>query len=220
MKGPYETTTPDDRVSVRRILAYSGAMAVHAALFAFLMAPVTHEAAAATETTKVSVTIYTPPPPPPPLPPIPNPPTVPVKHTPPPPRPNTPPPPQPLEPNDMVEHVDKIDEGPVTPQTVIPVESHDTGPVTAKSGELSIIRGRLAYNAKIRNLAGRVELRILVGTDGKPVEILIEKSSGEPRLDNEAKRQAKDWVFTAAIRNGEKVMAWAVVPIVFQLDQG
>jgi protein TonB len=219
MTTPYETTTPNDRLSLRRILAYSGALAVHLGLFAFLMAPVSHEAAAATELPKVQITFYTPEPPPPPPPPIPAPPPVPVRHAPPP-RPNTPPPPQPIDKNDMVELVKELDTGPANNDPVIPVEPPSTGPITAKSGELSIVRGRLAYNAKIRNLAGRVELRILVGTDGRPVEILIEKSSGEPRLDQEAKRQARDWVFTAAVRNGEKVMAWAVVPIVFQLEQG
>lgn len=219
MNDPYETNTPDDRLSVRRILAYSGAIAVHAALFAFLMAPVSHEAAAAAADHKVQITFIPPPPPPPPPPPkIPDPPPIVrvVKHTPPPPAQITTPPP----PNVIVEVVKPEPPGPQSDDPVIPVEPHDTGPITAKSGELSIIRGRLAYNAKIRNLAGRVELRILVGTDGRPVEILIEKSSGEPRLDQEAKRQARDWVFTAAIRNGEKVMAWAVVPIVFQLEQG
>lgn len=221
MKDPFETTTPTDRLSLRRILAYSGALAVHVGLFAFLMYPVSHEAQASdARDTRVVIDFHEPPPPPPPPPPpIPDPPPI-VKlvkrQAPPPPAPVTTPP----EPNRIVEVVPPGPPGPPDDGPVIPVEPQATGPITAKSGELSIVRGRLAYNAKIRNLAGRVELRILVGTDGRPVEIVIEKSSGEPRLDQEAKRQAKDWVFTPAIRNGEKVLAWAVVPIVFQLDQG
>jgi len=64
---------------------------------------------------------------------------------------------------------------------------------------------------------GQVVLRVLVGTDGKPAEILINKSSGSERLDRAAKEAVSRWTSEPAKRNTLSVSAWVLVPITFQL---
>ena len=68
---------------------------------------------------------------------------------------------------------------------------------------------------------GVVLLRVLVGTDGKPIEVSIEKSSGHRVLDREAQRHVlRTWTFRPAMRDGQAVQAVGIVPIDFNLDRG
>lgn len=70
-------------------------------------------------------------------------------------------------------------------------------------------------------LEGVVLLRVLVGIDGKPVEVSIEKSSGHRVLDREAQRHVlRNWTFQPAMRDGQAVQAVGLVPIDFALDRG
>lgn len=71
------------------------------------------------------------------------------------------------------------------------------------------------------SLEGVVLLRVLVGADGKPVEVTIEKSSGHRVLDREAQRHVlRTWTFRPATRDGQAVQAVGIVPIDFNLDRG
>ena len=66
---------------------------------------------------------------------------------------------------------------------------------------------------------GRVMLRILVGIDGRPVEVTVQKSSGNRNLDRTAREHVlKSWTFKPAMRNGQPVQAYGVVPIDFTLQ--
>ncbi len=72
-----------------------------------------------------------------------------------------------------------------------------------------------------RRLEGVVLLRVLVGTDGRPLEVSIEQSSGHALLDREALRHVqRHWTFRPALRDGEAVQAVGIVPIDFRLDRG
>ncbi len=72
-----------------------------------------------------------------------------------------------------------------------------------------------------QGLQGVVLLRVLVGVDGKPVEVSIEKSSGHRVLDREAQRHVlRNWTFRPATRDGHAVQAIGIVPIDFTLDRG
>lgn len=64
---------------------------------------------------------------------------------------------------------------------------------------------------------GVVKVRVLVGEDGSPQEITLEKSSGDSALDEAALTAVRDWIFVPAMRNGLPVRSWAVVPIEFKL---
>lgn len=68
---------------------------------------------------------------------------------------------------------------------------------------------------------GTVLLKVLVDPNGKPVQVLIEHSSGSRMLDDAARRHVlAAWRFHPATRDGHAIEAWAVVPVRFNLDQG
>ena len=70
-------------------------------------------------------------------------------------------------------------------------------------------------------LEGTVLLRVLVDESGKPVDVVIEKSSGQSLLDRSACDQVmKKWLFQPAVVQGQHVKAWARVPVTFNLNQG
>ena len=69
-----------------------------------------------------------------------------------------------------------------------------------------------------QGLGGTVELEILVGIDGRPLDVRIVRSSGHRVLDQAARRAVlASWTFKPALRNGRPVQAMGRVPIDFRL---
>lgn len=67
---------------------------------------------------------------------------------------------------------------------------------------------------------GTVILRATVDVDGTPLEVVIERSSGNRLLDNAARRHVlAKWRFEPATRDGVAVRAIGRVPIEFTLDR-
>lgn len=67
-------------------------------------------------------------------------------------------------------------------------------------------------------LTGIVELEILVGIDGRPIEVTVVRSSGHRVLDQAARRVVLTrWTFRPAMRDGRAVQAIGRVPIEFVL---
>lgn len=68
-------------------------------------------------------------------------------------------------------------------------------------------------------LQGQVMLKILVGTDGKPLDVQVETSSGHRILDKAARDFVlKNWQFKPAMRDGQPVQAYGMVPINFSMQ--
>jgi protein TonB len=67
---------------------------------------------------------------------------------------------------------------------------------------------------------GKVLLKVLVGKDGHPAAVDIEKSSNFRRLDEAARQAVASWRFTPARRGDEAIEASVIVPIVFRLQDG
>ncbi len=65
---------------------------------------------------------------------------------------------------------------------------------------------------------GTVLLRVLVGVDGKPIEVSVLKSSGIRKLDELAQRSVMKWLFKPATRDGQPVQAIGNIPIDFKLQ--
>lgn len=65
---------------------------------------------------------------------------------------------------------------------------------------------------------GRVILRVLVTPEGLADQVEIRQSSGHARLDQAALGTVKRWRFTPARRGAERLAAWVLVPLSFQLD--
>jgi protein TonB len=86
----------------------------------------------------------------------------------------------------------------------------------------------LSYNSRItpkyppqavrQRHEGTVILMILVGVDGSPKDIKVEKSSGFRELDRAAMDTARQWRFNPTIRAGQKVEGYARVPVTFNLS--
>jgi protein TonB len=68
------------------------------------------------------------------------------------------------------------------------------------------------------HMQGTVTLRVLVDETGKPLDVVIESSSGHELLDRAARDQVlARWRFQPAQVNGQKVQAWARIPVNFDL---
>lgn len=73
--------------------------------------------------------------------------------------------------------------------------------------------------AATQRMEGTVILRVLVGADGVPQEIQIDKSSGHLVLDRAARDAVMKWRFEPGTRNGEPFAAYGLVPIAFKLTE-
>lgn len=72
--------------------------------------------------------------------------------------------------------------------------------------------------ARQRGLTGTVLLQVLVGVDGRPLEVAVAQSSGHRELDEAARAQVlKRWSFQPAQQDGHAVQAIGMVPIEFAL---
>lgn len=65
-------------------------------------------------------------------------------------------------------------------------------------------------------IGGVSTLRVVVGTDGKPSDIGVAKSSGQPALDEAAQKAVRGWQFKPATRGGQAVAQAIQVPVNFQ----
>jgi protein TonB len=65
---------------------------------------------------------------------------------------------------------------------------------------------------------GRVILRVLVSASGEPQDVEVRSSSGFERLDRAAMDAVRRWRFAPARHGAESIAAWALVPVLFQLE--
>ncbi|MGF6710313.1 protein TonB [Luteibacter sp. W1I16] len=109
-----------------------------------------------------------------------------------------------------------------------PPAAFDSTPVNAPAVPSAPVEATLAYvsapapayprAARAGHLQGTVTLRVLVDETGKPVEVIVESSSGHPVLDKAARDQIlARWRFQPAKTDGQPVRAWARIPVTFNL---
>lgn len=102
-------------------------------------------------------------------------------------------------------------------------EAVDIAPPTAESTRLQAVAApppRYPAEAIQRGLSGTVELEILVGVDGTPLEVRVVRSSGHRLLDQAARKVVlSQWRFQPAMRDGLPVQALGRVPIAFSLER-
>ncbi|WMJ69796.1 energy transducer TonB [Stenotrophomonas sp. 24(2023)] len=68
-------------------------------------------------------------------------------------------------------------------------------------------------------VGGTTTFKVVIGVDGKPSEITLLGSAGNPQLDELAKAAVQGWQFKAATRNGQAVPATIQVPLSFNPPQ-
>lgn len=67
---------------------------------------------------------------------------------------------------------------------------------------------------------GTVLLQVLVDVDGKPLQVQVQDSSGDRRLDAAAREQVlRHWRFRPALQDGRAVQAIGLVPVAFNLGR-
>ncbi|MGN6313155.1 MAG: energy transducer TonB [Rhodanobacteraceae bacterium] len=115
------------------------------------------------------------------------------------------------------------------PQVVTAETSSNVKPVDVTSGSGGNNDATIAYEtatppeypiAALREgVQGTVLLRVLVDATGKPVQVVVLKSSGSRELDNAARDHVlAAWRFHPAQRDGHAIQAWAQVPVKFSLS--
>ncbi len=72
-------------------------------------------------------------------------------------------------------------------------------------------------SARNNNIQGKVYLSVLVGVEGRAMEVKIANSSGYAILDNAALSTVSKWQFIPAKKNGELTLATVIVPIEFKI---
>jgi protein TonB len=93
----------------------------------------------------------------------------------------------------------------------------ETAPVLRKLRVVEMRPPDYPPSARRQGIEGTVRVRVLVGPDGRVIQALVVKTSGEDMLDAAALKAVVDWIFEPAQLNGEAVRAWASVPIAFKL---
>ncbi|MCC8538941.1 energy transducer TonB [Xanthomonas axonopodis pv. poinsettiicola] len=65
-------------------------------------------------------------------------------------------------------------------------------------------------------VGGTSVLRVVIGTEGKPTDVSVTQSSGQPVLDEAALTRVREWQFKPATRNGQAVPQTIQVPVAFK----
>ena len=219
MSATWLANLSHERPHADRVAAMSSALAIHVLVFGLLLLPLTRAldlpervrpADKPLDVTFIERQETLP------VPPIPTPPII---------RPRTEPRPTPVEvPVDQTTIV--VDATNPVPIDTRPTEP--TAPVDPGPGPVVVPVGSLAYEyappppypaaAQRKRWQGKVVLRVLVGTDGSPLRVEIERSSGRAVLDVAARNKVADeWRFRPAIRDGVPVQAIGLVPVSFSL---
>jgi protein TonB len=96
-----------------------------------------------------------------------------------------------------------------------------TAPVAAPTELAAIHTPPPVYPVELAcaGAGGTTVLKVTVGTEGKPTEVLLVTSSGQPALDESAQKAVHDWQFRAATRNGQAMPQTIQVPVAFNPPQ-
>jgi periplasmic protein TonB len=146
----------------------------------------------------------------PPMPDLP-PPEFPVAAKPPPP----PPKPKPPPPRPRAQPAAPVDNAPQSAPPSVP-----QAPRTVSIGQVAYINPPNAiYPARSRRAGeqGRVIMRVLVDTTGRPAQVSVQQSSGHPALDEAAVSAVRASLLRPYSENGVAQAVWVLMPIDFVL---
>lgn len=126
---------------------------------------------------------------------------------------------------------------PAAPQTAAATQAAATGPTTAapatqgsrvsapprmlpSSAVRYLVEPMLSYPRVSRELGeqGVVRLKVLVDEQGRPRDIEVARSSGYPRLDQQAVQAMTKARFQPHIEEGEVRPVWVMAPLTFNLE--
>ena len=203
----------------KRSSAIGATLALHGLAALAMLAPPAFVALQKTQDAPVlPITLKREEPPPPPPPPVLK--VEPFKPKAPPVRTVAPPKPEPVRADPVVTETPTLQSYPAV---------SDPGPVAPPAGPVETAPSALGYKsmkavayppiAARQKLEGTVMLRVLVGPDGVPQRVDVEKSSGHSILDRAARDAVMKWRFEPGTRNGQPFAAYGLVPIAFRLTE-
>jgi periplasmic protein TonB len=110
----------------------------------------------------------------------------------------------------------------VTEPSIEPATTDVAAPAAASASLAyeSVTEVRYPMDSRRRGEHGTVVLRVLVGRDGLPLDIAVERSSGYRSLDRAARESVQRWRFRPVQVNGVSVQATGLVPVKFDISQG
>lgn len=201
-------------------LATACTLALHAVAFLMILAPVTAPQAAERIMDK-SIVVHMPDPqlePPKPPPPAPEPPQKPLPQVS---RTALQPPPVQLPPASpvLVSEASPLAEVALPPMPPTPHQANTNVRPSAVVSYSSKYQPKYPMQAIRQRQEGTVQLKILVGVEGKPLKIRIMNSSGYRSLDHAAIAAARQWKFNPARQNGVPRQGWVIIPIEFSLKR-
>jgi protein TonB len=103
---------------------------------------------------------------------------------------------------------------------VAPPKPTPSGPVMVGDLDEKLIEGnppRYPVESRRKKEQGTVQLRLLIGVDGRVVQVSIAQSSGFERLDQAALQAAKSWRWQPMLRDGQPVEVRGIMSIPFVL---
>ena len=108
---------------------------------------------------------------------------------------------------------------PVTAAPATPATPAEAAPVEATLAYMQAPAPAYPSAARRMHMQGTVVLRVLVDVDGKPLQVVVESSSGHAELDRAAQNQVlSKWRFQPATAQGRPTQAWARIPVTFNLQ--
>jgi protein TonB len=93
----------------------------------------------------------------------------------------------------------------------------DPGPTYKKAVPTDVIEPDYPPQCRRLGIEGKVRVKVLVGTNGRAKEVVVDTSSGDVLLDQAALEAVRKWRFEPAQRDGKEIQAWLAVPIRFEL---
>lgn len=101
-----------------------------------------------------------------------------------------------------------------------PLPAPPAGPVAIGNLEERLLEGempRYPFESRRRKEEGTTMLRLLIGTDGRVVDVSIAQSCGYARLDEAILKAARKWRWQPMVRNGAPVEVRGVMPFTWKL---
>ena len=100
-------------------------------------------------------------------------------------------------------------------------QAEDRAPVVPPTEVAAVDTPKPAYPIELAcaGVGGQVTLGLTVGTDGRPAEVSLVKTSGNSALDKVAMEGVREWRFKPATRNGQPRPQAIQVPVNFKVPQ-
>ena len=111
-----------------------------------------------------------------------------------------------------------IGEAPPAPQTVFSgvfgLDEVDVAPTVLRS-----VEPQYPHAAKRKGITGVVEVKALVGADGRVQSVSVTKANPKGVFEDAVIMAVRNWRFKPGVKDGQDVPTWVVFPVRFELNK-